>query len=46
MASRHTPLSADGADDAARRILARKREALAYLDHDRRAGAAEDIEAW
>lgn len=34
------------ADDAARQILARKDEALAYLRAATLAGKAEDIEAW
>ncbi len=34
------------ADDAARRLLARKDEALAYLNRARADGSAEDIAAW
>ena len=34
------------ADDAARRLLARKQEALAYLREARAAGKGEDVEAW
>jgi hypothetical protein len=34
------------ADDAARRLLARKQEALTYLRHAREAGSADDIAAW
>lgn len=45
-AMRNTNLAHLDADDAARRILARKHEALAYLRDARAAGAAEDIEAW
>jgi hypothetical protein len=43
MAGKQTMVSAD---DAARRLLARKDEALAYLRRASDAGTAEDIEAW
>lgn len=43
---RNTNLVNLDADDAARRIVARKREALAYLNQARAAGSPEDIEAW
>ena len=43
---RNTNLVHLDADDAARRILARKHEALAYLRDARAAGRGGDIEAW
>lgn len=43
---RNTNLVNLDADDAARRIAARKQEALVYLRDARAAGKGEDIAAW
>ena len=44
MAAKHN--SGASADESARRILARKEEALAYLRRATLSGSAADIEAW